>query len=387
MANIKPLTGNHGDFSGIVLKAAAAGHVQAVLHYLERHPAWLDREGPHGRTLVWEAAYRGRIRVLRELIRKRARLQVIGSYYTPLLVELTPLAVARFRGHDDVVDLLRRNGAKDDFWAACHRGDMPKVTRALLRNPRIVQKPIRKKPFHPRMGWLPVHYAVAGKQAAVLELLLQRGALLGDHAELLHDWADDHPPLVKLLRRQFRREGVSPRDVSRPKTIDDADRLGFPPLVDACRGNHNAPDHPERVRELLDRGASIHVRDAKGKTPLHRAAQAGFVKISQLLLERGAKCEATDDQGNTPLFDAAHHGREAMLQLLIDHGANLEHENRKQETPLFAACRKQQVECVIALLRAGADKDHCNQAGQRVAQVVQRGRKTERRNRMMKWLS
>lgn len=51
--NIKPLTGNAGDFSGIVLKAAARGDSAAVNKYLKANPAWLNLEGPHGRTLLW----------------------------------------------------------------------------------------------------------------------------------------------------------------------------------------------------------------------------------------------------------------------------------------------------------------------------------------------
>ena len=100
MAKIKPLTGNAGDFSGIVLKAAARGDAVAVRHYLKKNPAWLNREGPHGRTLLWEAAYKGRTSLVSELIRLGADVNPLGSYYTPMLVELSALAVARGAGRD-----------------------------------------------------------------------------------------------------------------------------------------------------------------------------------------------------------------------------------------------------------------------------------------------
>ena len=58
---IKPLKGKFSDFSGIVLKAAARGHIEAVHHYLSINPDWLNAEGPHGRTLLWEAAYKNRV--------------------------------------------------------------------------------------------------------------------------------------------------------------------------------------------------------------------------------------------------------------------------------------------------------------------------------------
>ena len=98
--NIKPLTGKVSDFSGIVLKAAARGDAVAVRHYLETNPAWLNQEGPHGRTLLWEAAYKGRTELVEELIGLGAKVHTLGSYYTPLLVELTPLAAARATGRE-----------------------------------------------------------------------------------------------------------------------------------------------------------------------------------------------------------------------------------------------------------------------------------------------
>ena len=97
---IKPLNGKFSDFSGIVLKAAANGHLDAVKHYLSINPNWLNEAGPHGRTLLWEAAYKGRTEVVHWLIIQGADVNAIGSYYTPMHVELSALAAARHAGRD-----------------------------------------------------------------------------------------------------------------------------------------------------------------------------------------------------------------------------------------------------------------------------------------------
>ena len=110
MVAVKPLTGKMGDFSGIVLKAAARGDREAVRHYLKINPNWLNQEGPHGRTLLWEATYKGRLDLVAELIELGADVHSLGSYYTPMLVELSPLAVAREAGRDELVKLLESRG-------------------------------------------------------------------------------------------------------------------------------------------------------------------------------------------------------------------------------------------------------------------------------------
>ena len=377
---IKQLTGNAGDFSGIVLKAAARGDSAAVHQYLKANPDWLNMEGPHGRTLLWEAVYRGRYELVEQLIGMGADVNPMGSYYTPMLVELSALAVARASGRSELVELLEKHGAKDDVYAACYRGDLEAIDRFLADDPNAVNRPARDVPPHPRMGYLPIHYAVVGKQHGALRRLVGHGAEMGENLPLLVDWAGGDREMIRYLRGQVKRHLSKPRTSSKKKStsskrddlpaIDRPDWMGFPLLVDACRGNHNAPDDPGRVKKLLKRGANVNITDHKGKTPLHRSSQAGFVKITTLLLKHGAKLEITDDKGCTPIFDAAQHGRTEVLQLLIERGANLHHTEDRGETPLFAAARGASEKAFDVLLEAGCDWMHKNARGKTIADLV-----------------
>lgn len=378
MAKIKPLTGKFGDFSGIVLKAAASGNVEAVKHYLSVNPDWLNQVGPHGRTLLWEAAYKGRTQLVAELIQRGAEVNPWGSYYTPMLVELSAMAVAREAGRTELVELLESHGAVDDLYAACHRGDLEVINELLAVDPEAVDRPARDVPAHPRMGWHPIHYAVVGGQLAAVQLLVQHGAQVGEHLPLLLDWASDRENIIRYVQERAAAEGIQMSDepaCAKIPLIDRPDWLGFPPLVDACRGNHNAPDDPQRVLEILRQEANINITDHKGKTPLHRSSQAGFVKITRLLLDRGAKLDIADHNGCTPLFDAVHYGRTDVALILLKNGAPVDHADKRGETPLFAAGRRSQVESFSALLEFGADPSYTNHKGRTVADVVRGGRK------------
>lgn len=379
----KPLTGKAGDFSGIVLKAAARGDETAVRFYLKHNSAWLNHEGPHGRTLLWEAAYKGRTSLVAKLIEWGADVSPLGSYYTPMLVELTPLAVAREAGRTELVELLIRHGAEDDLYAACHRGDLEAMDGFLSKDHGAVNRPARDEPPSPRMGYLPIHYAVAGKQLGAIRLLVGHGAEITQHLKLLLDWADGNSEIIHYLRDQANRidpesvrliDRVDKEFVDMP-AIDRPDWMGFPPLVDACRGNHNATDDPKRVKRILDQGASVNVTDHKGKSPLHRASQAGFVAITQLLLTQGAELELVDANGGTPIFDAAHHGRTPTVELLINAGANIHHTESRGETILFMAARGHHVETFAFLMEAGCNLDHKNKRGKTVEEMIRSGRR------------
>ncbi|KAM0733349.1 Tonsoku-like protein [Formica fusca] len=80
------------------------------------------------------------------------------------------------------------------------------------------------------------------------------------------------------------------------------------------------------VEKLLSSGHSTNVRDHCGWSPLHEAANHGYVDIAKLLLRHGANVNdpgGVSCKGVTPLHDAACCGHFSMMQLLIQHGANV----------------------------------------------------------------
>ena len=378
---MKPLTGKYGDFSGIALKAAARGDEEAVFCYLEEHPDWLNRVVPHGRTLLWEAANKRRIALVRALLARGADPNARGCYYTPMLVELSALVIAQERGDQELTELLLDHGAEDDLYAACHRGDLEALERFLRNDEDAYDRPSRDVPFDPRSGFKPVHYAVAGGHLAVLERLMRHGAVVDPYLELLLDWCEwkEHSALEEFLRARLPKV----EDHDGTPEIDRPDWLGFPPLVDACRGNHNAPDDPARVLDLFERGADVNVRDHKNKTALHRACQAGFLRITQLLIDHGAELEARDQTEATPLFDAACHGRAETAELMIAAGASVSARDRRGDTPLIAAARRSQPESIAVLLGAGADKEATNHRGQTALDIVTTRRLTPARESIL----
>lgn len=56
-----------------------------------------------------------------------------------------------------------------------------------------------------------------------------------------------------------------------------------------------------RIAELLDRGAPIDVRNARGQTALHVAARCSRLESAAYLLARGASHRLEDDRGRRPL--------------------------------------------------------------------------------------
>jgi len=76
----------------------------------------------------------------------------------------------------------------------------------------------------------------------------------------------------------------------------------------------------ETIKQRLEAGTDVNVKDPHGGTPLHRAAMNGHKEIAELLIAKGADVNAKNKFDSTPL-DWAIRGKHAeTADLLRKHG-------------------------------------------------------------------
>ena len=95
------------------------------------------------------------------------------------------------------------------------------------------------------------------------------------------------------------------------------------------------------VKDFLDKGGNVNLKDEPGMTPLHHAVNSDWKEshlgMIKLLVERGASVNAIDDTHHTPLHMASN---ATVAGLLIDAGADVNAKTQRTgETPLYAAAR------------------------------------------------
>lgn len=78
----------------------------------------------------------------------------------------------------------------------------------------------------------------------------------------------------------------------------------------SCSSTQAVTGQEESVEALLQRGASVCVRDILGRSPLHLASACGRVGVLGALLQAGSNSltHLTDNQGYTPLHWACYYG-------------------------------------------------------------------------------
>ena len=367
MPNLQ-LTGNQSDFLKIVVAAAGRGDLETVRQLVDDNPAWIHTVGSHGRTMLWEAAYRGKLEVVQFLLERGADINLPGCYHIEHRLEITPYCAARLKGRDRVADYLLQHGASIDIHTAAYLGDYDAVLAHLDNDTDLINSGYLQAVMlpagqlhtfeHRETTWAtPLCYAIMGGNPAIVEWLISRGATIKPYSKRFLDYAvsENRVEITKLLLENGADSSKVPRilddgsEMSKllksygvpPKDINAQSHMGWPPLVYACRGDNG--EHPEEIQRLLALSADINIQNYKGKTGLHCAAKAGFLNVIKLLLEKGATIDATDNNGETPLFEAIRstiksgEKQRAAIEALLVNGADPNVKNRKGLTPLQVA--------------------------------------------------
>lgn len=109
-------------------------------------------------------------------------------------------------------------------------------------------------------------------------------------------------------------------------------------------------DGPVLLEQMVDAGCDVNARDTNGQTPLHMAAERGYLASVKTLLTRNADVKLANTNGLTPTMLAARNGKPEVLKYLLDNGANVNETTNKDETTLHFAAAGNHLDCVNVIL-------------------------------------
>ena len=370
----------------------AADDLPGLKAALEGDPLLPRISGPGGRTLLWEAAWRGRLEISRFLLDQGADPREPGLSSTSSRLDavgadlmLTPLCAALWRGHPETADLLISRGARVDVHTAAFLGDAEALRRLLDADPARVHE---TQPAEDVWPVTPLAHAVGAGRAEAVELLLARGAEVRPHSRGLLDRAARirRADLVELLIDH----GADPAQVIPGPWVADpaiarllaasAANMGDSRWVRlSCSADIRSRGRgADLARAFLDLGADVNAVQKDGRCPLHAAAKAGFLETMALFLDRGARVDARDRQGETPLHHTLKGGRGAdviaAMQLLLEAGADIDAAGDPGATVLHRAAARRDADAVAFLLLEGADPTRPDRRGRTPLDALLAGR-------------
>ncbi|XP_019858431.1 PREDICTED: transient receptor potential cation channel subfamily A member 1 homolog [Amphimedon queenslandica] len=139
--------------------------------------------------------------------------------------------------------------------------------------------------------------------------------------------------------------------------IDERFKLGFTPLHVAAEKGF-VIILKVLLNKVLESNSHIDHTDTYKRTPFHVACEQGHTQVVKLLLERGADIHLIDDTYKGPaLHIACIKGHAHIVGLLLNHRIDINHcsTDEKKHTALHIACRKGHEQIVKLLLEHKAD--------------------------------
>jgi TonB family protein len=147
----------------------------------------------------------------------------------------------------------------------------------------------------------------------------------------------------------------------------------------SCGPIHTAADSCDvkTAKALLKKDHElVFVKDDKGRTALHHAANHGCKEIAEALLAGKADPNAKDNSGWTPLHIAADDGRRAIAELLLGNKVEVDAKTTDGKTPLHLAALNGHKDIAELLLAFAAQVDAKDDRGwTALHQAVQKGHK------------
>lgn len=241
---------------------------------------------------VWEFALRGDLAGIKRQIDQGQSVNARDAW------DLTPMHLAASRDHRTVGFLLKLGADPDLFdkkretplHLAAHHGKT-EVIRVLAAAGARLDAPNDA-------GKRPVDLALAEKQQAAVDVLLELGAAPPQPVR-----TDPQAELVAEERAKLFLQSVG----DLPITLRDLVMIG----------------DLHTLRRYLDTGAKVDAQDDDGRTLLHWASKGNYPLV-KFLIERNASVNLRDHHGDMPLHFAAEAGTPEIIRRLVRAGADLQ---------------------------------------------------------------
>ncbi|XP_063699917.1 tonsoku-like protein [Culicoides brevitarsis] len=189
----------------------------------------------------------------------------------------------------------------------------------------------------------------------LLQLCRKHGMI--DQEEIVAQEILENGFTVKNLENLFENEEILAEE--EPDTPDIGHDIDLNELFQSDDEERN--DQKRSVERRKRTGINLQMkRNQKGETPLHLACISGNLTLVRQLLDQGHELIVRDNAGWIPLHEACNHGFKEIVEELLTRGANRGINDRGGTkcdgvTPLYDACSNGNLEIVELLLERGAD--------------------------------
>lgn len=278
-----------------LMHAVSSDGTSEIAHCLIKYGADLGVCDNLGRTILITAAWKSRVSIIREAIRRGASVGTRDKRGRNLLHHLC-----------EDQELAKRSRLQET--TAATKADQEIIDLVLERcNEADVnaKESLEKK--------TPLHWAVATNNLVLVKRLLRH-----EHGRVNVNAVDQRHRTPLHLAASDNRTDIATELLKYNANVNAKSDRGWTPLHVAA---DRTGDSVDAVRLLLKHHADVNYTTRNRKSALHAASEAGNIDVVRLLLDQpGIEAMGQDNSGNTPLLSAAKGGHKEIVNVLAHHG-------------------------------------------------------------------
>ncbi|GAB6032265.1 hypothetical protein CHUAL_010907 [Chamberlinius hualienensis] len=306
-------------------EAASNGHLDVLKVLLDgSNIDKVDVKDNFGRSPFYNAAQNNQIEVAKWLLSRQANInnnEAVAAVGQAL--NWTPLHIAAYNGHKEMVEFLIVNGSEKDATDTIGRTALDMAINYGHFEIAALSAPTERHILKAATA--------AGKFDIIEEIFKNKND--DEKIAMMHTVIKGWSPLHMASRRghlkifeYFVNNGA---DINLPS--DD----GSTSLHMACRcGNIDL------VKYLIDHKVDLMVVDQEDYSPLHSAAEHGHTQVMKMIVDElgdEADVNLADKNGTTILFTAVFHDHIDVVEYLLSKNVDVNKSDKYGGTPLFAA--------------------------------------------------
>ncbi|MCA9413633.1 MAG: ankyrin repeat domain-containing protein [Candidatus Omnitrophica bacterium] len=238
----------------------------------------------------------------------------------------------------------------------------PLIAAVASKQPAVVERLLElgaNPNLQTRIGLTALVWAVGHRDLNLTERLLEHGANpnLADYYYLRTPFHSYLNVIDPLICEKFLEKGGDPRQE------EILGRSCVTVAIDFDRADH--------LRLFLDWGIGPNESDPLGAPLLCYAAMMGAEECVDVLIGHGAYVNLPGDKDATPLSLAAYSGSKEIAEKLVASGAEIDHLDYMDRTPLMLAAMGDHSGVAETLLELGADPSRLDSEGKSVLDMAQ----------------
>ncbi|MCI2229042.1 ankyrin repeat domain-containing protein [Polaribacter sp. MSW13] len=299
---------NNNAFDGVMYAILEKVDNKTIKYLLTKKGNEVNKLTHDGRTYIFWAAYKDNLEIMKHLISKGAKIDVVDTHGNTFMNFAASsgqlnldLYKYSFKVGANITKEKNHDGANALLLIASHLKDFKIVEYFISKGASLKDKD--------NDGNGLFEYAAKGGNTHFLKILLNKGIDKGKNAMLF-----------------------------------------------ASQGSRNKKNTLETYQFLEKNGVKLNVVDSKNRNPLHFIARNNKeIRVYKYFIDKGVDVNLQDEEGNSPFINAASSSTLEVIKFLSKYVKNINLKNKKGLTALTNAVHRNSVDVVEFLLEKGAD--------------------------------